>query len=81
MAIERLRAEQPEETIYNSSFQITFKKLRFAQDVTVNVGQLAGRAVAQQSPVVQNGNAGQTAVPAAQADQVTQSWLQKTFGP
>ncbi len=58
MAIEVFRSEQPEDTKYKTDFTITFKKIRIAQSVTVNLGQLAGRLQSSQSPLSQNGNAG-----------------------
>lgn len=60
MLIESLDVSQPAETRYMSDFSITFKKITFAKDITVNVGQLAGRNAPQASASqpTQNGNAG-----------------------
>ena len=60
MGISLARFEQSGETKGRSDFTITFEHIRFAQSPTVNTGQLAGRAVAQQSPTTQNGPAGLT---------------------
>lgn len=78
MGILSVRAEQPEETKGWSSFSVTFKKIRIAQSVTVNLGQLAGRAVFQAaaSEPAQNGNVGQT--PATPTQQT--SWLATLLG-
>lgn len=63
MAITSVDVIQPEESRGQSELAITFKKIRIAQEVTVNLGQLAGRAEFQQAPEVQNGNAGTKDVP------------------
>ena len=47
MAIATLIAVQDEDTKYKSDFTVTFKKIRVAQDVSISIGQLAGRNVAQ----------------------------------
>ena len=57
MAIESLAPSQSAESASRTDFSITFKKLRFAQTVTVNVGQLAGRAVYQRSQTTQQSKA------------------------
>lgn len=57
MAIESLSPTQGDSTKYRTDFAITFKKIRFAQAVTVNLGQLAGRAAQQQSPTTQQAKA------------------------
>lgn len=62
MAISSIRVEQREDTRFRSDFTITFKKIRFAQDLTVSAGQLAGRAVPQRADIVRNGNAGREEV-------------------
>lgn len=80
MAIESLRATQPEETKYASEFTITFKEIRIAQDITVDLGQLAGRNAPQASASQpsQNGNVGKSDA----TDQQEQSWLYRwTHGP
>lgn len=78
MAIQNVRAEQPEETKSSTQFSVTFKKIRVAGSVTVNLGQLAGRAVFQAtaSAPAQNGITGQT--PATPAQQ--ESWLHTLVG-
>ncbi len=58
MAIASVRSEQTEDSRSKSDFTIVFEKIRTAQPVVVNVGQLAGRALSQRDPVTQNGNAG-----------------------
>ncbi len=58
MAILTMRAKQSEETRFVSDFAVTFKKIRIATTVSVNLGQLAGRLFSQKSEVSQNGNAG-----------------------
>lgn len=63
MAILSLRAEQGEESKYVSDLRITFKKIRFAKDIAINEGELAGRSVPQTSPKSQQGNLPQTDVP------------------
>lgn len=62
MAIESLSPSQGEDSKSRTDFSITFKKLRFAQSVTVNIGNLAGRAAAQQSPTTQQSKATTTNV-------------------
>ena len=60
MAILSIRATQGEDTKYATDFAITFKRIRVANDVTVELGQLAGRNAPQQGAAqpTQNGNAG-----------------------
>jgi hypothetical protein len=55
MAIQTLRAEQDENTRYVSNFTITFKRIRFAQEITINAGQLAGRAATDINTVSEKG--------------------------
>ena len=62
MAISSFRATQGQDTRYQSDFTLTLKKIRFAQDLTVSAGQLAGRAVPQRADIVRNGNAGRQEV-------------------
>jgi len=57
MAIESLSPTQGDVTRYRTDFAITFKKIRFAQAVTVNLGQLAGRAAQQQASTTQQAKA------------------------
>lgn len=78
MAVLSVRAEQPEESRTGTNFSVTFKKIRIAQTVTVNLGQLAGRNAFQAaaSTPAQNGNAGQTPATPAQEE----SWLATLLG-
>lgn len=62
MAIESLSPTQGDETRYKTDFSITFKKMRFAQSVTVNIGQLAGRAAQQRADTTQQAKATTTPV-------------------
>lgn len=79
MAILSVRMEQPEETRSSTQFSVTFKKIRIAKSVTVNLGQLAGRNAfqASASQPAQNGTTGQT--PATPTQE--QSWLSILKGP
>lgn len=61
-AILTCRMSQSESSKYESDVVLTFKTIRIAGDVTVNVGQLAGRLSLEQSPTTQNGNAGTSAL-------------------
>ncbi len=78
MAILSVRPEQPEDSKGATTFSITFKKIRIAKSVSVNLGQLAGRNAfqASASAPAQNGNAGQT--PATPAQET--SWLATLTG-
>lgn len=79
MAIQSIRAQQRAESRSVTDFTITFKKVRIAQTVSVQVGQLAGRNAFQAaaSAPTQNGNVGQTPVTATEK----QSILRSIFGP
>lgn len=80
MAITSMLAVQDEETKYATDFSISFKKIRVARDVTVELGQLAGRNAPQKgaSQPTQNGNAGLQ--PATQQQEA--SWIYSwTRGP
>jgi hypothetical protein len=57
MAIESLTPSQGADSKTRTDFSITFKKLRFAQTITVNVGQLAGRAAQQRASTTQQAKA------------------------
>ncbi len=57
MAIESLSPSQGEDSKYKTDFSITFKKIRFAQAVSVNLGQLAGRAAQQRATTTQQSKA------------------------
>lgn len=65
MAISKVAFIQEAKSRYVSNVAITFKKMRFAQDITVRVGQLAGRAASQRSDTTQNGTAGKESVTTA----------------
>lgn len=58
MILEMGRSEQLEDTRFRTDMTLTFKKIRVAESVTVNVGQIAGRASFQRANVSQNGTAG-----------------------
>ena len=62
MAIESITANQSGETRTVSEFTIKFKKMRFAESVNVNVGELAGRAAMSNKKVEEKGKA--TSAPA-----------------
>lgn len=78
MAILSVRVEQGEDSKSSSTFAITFKKIRIAKSVNVNLGQLAGRTAfqASASQPAQNGNVGQT--PATPQQET--SWLATLLG-
>lgn len=67
MAILSLSAKQSAPSRSVTDFSITFKKIRVAQSIVIQVGQLAGRAVFQQAGITQNGIAGQQSVSASQS--------------
>lgn len=77
MAIQSVRSEQDETTNDATTFTVVFKKVRFAGQATVNLGQLAGRNAfqAEATTPANNGIAAQTPVPAAD-----QSTLYSIFG-
>ena len=81
MAIQNIRAAQTEETKDRSEFRIVFKHMRFAQPVSVNTGQLAGRAFAQRSPVVQNGAAGLATPTTAESQSLIRKWTKGLVSP
>ena len=58
MAILSLNGTQGEETRTVSEFRIQFKRISKVQSAVISTGNLAGRAVFQQSSVTQNGNIG-----------------------
>lgn len=64
MAIESLSPSQSQESASRTDFTITFKKIRFAQVVTVNIGVLAGRAQQQNAAKTQQAKATTTTVTA-----------------
>ena len=63
MQIQSLRVMQGDATKYQSSFTVTFKKIRIAESISTTAGVLAGRAVAQMAQVTQNGTVSKTPVP------------------
>lgn len=77
MAIASIRAEQAEGSKYATEFTVVFKKVRIAETVTVQLGQLAGRNAFQSaaSTPTQNGNVGQTEIPTQEAGVINRSWL------
>lgn len=83
MSIQSLRANQPEETKDATDFTIVFKKIRFAQNVKVQVGQLSGRLVAQASASTpaQNGTVGQTAVTPTQKQTILRQFAETIMAP
>lgn len=74
MAIESLDVSQPEDTKYMSDFSITFMLINVAKDITVDLGQLAGRNAPQlgASQPTQNGNAGETDISLSAAEKYKQ---------
>ena len=85
MAILQVRAVQSRETKYESDFVLVLKKLRFAQELSVNVGQLAGRLAFQKAPTTENGNAGQKKLSPEEEESLLYSGLksviESVFGP
>lgn len=71
MAIQSLRVTQDASTKYISDFTLVFKKIRFAEEVTISAGQLAGRLAQQSADQTNNGVAGKEAVNTTK----NQSWL------
>ena len=71
MAIESITPTQGDQTKYQTDFSLTFKKIRFARTITVNIGQLAGRAAQQRADVTQQAKATTTTV----SDSRKQSFL------
>lgn len=81
MAIQSLRVNQDSTTKYVSDFIITFKKIRFAENVIISSGQLAGRVAQQSAEQTNNGVAGKEPV-TEQKNQSLLYWLIKRFlGP
>lgn len=79
MAIQSLRAEQRGESRTVTGFTVVFKKIRIADTVSVQIGQLAGRNAFQTaaSAPTQNGNVGQNPVSADAKGSI----LFQMFGP
>lgn len=73
MAIQSVRSLQGPATRYSTDFTITFKRIRFANELQFVTGQLAGRVVPQTAPQTQNGVAGKTPV----SDETNQSLLHR----
>lgn len=78
MAIEIAESTQPAETNQQTDHQITFKKMNFAQELTVSLTAKAGRARAQAAAAAPgvNGNIGQVDLSALGSSQVYQTWMQ-----
>jgi len=79
MAIQSASARQPENSRSVTEFEITFKKIRTVQSVTVLPGNLLGRmsigrAIDQRAPVTQNGTVGQLPLTQEQATQMYLRW-------
>ena len=70
MALESLRAEQNEDSKYISDFTVTFKKIRFAQEIVVQIAQPSGRTAEQEKPKTENGVASQKPVDPATRGQL-----------
>lgn len=83
MAISSLRSTQDDETATKTEFVITFKKVRVATDVTVQVGQLAGRNVAQTTVATptQRGVAAQSTPTTQQEESILNFGKRVLFGP
>lgn len=75
MAITSCRIVQSEESVSKSELTIIFKKINLAKDITIQLGQLAGRAAQQSAPTTENGNLG---TPPATTSQ-NRSWLSGAF--
>lgn len=71
MVIESLRASQGEDSRYISNFDITFKKMRFAENIIIKSGQFAGRHAQQAADKTQNGVAGKEDITSTK----NESWL------
>lgn len=70
MAISTANFSQGPDTKFVSEAMITFRKIRVATTVSLNAGQLAGRATFQQAAVVQNGNIGQAQLSAVSQQRI-----------
>lgn len=77
MVIQTMRAVQNEDSRYQSEFRLTLKKFRFAEEIVVSDGQLAGRNVPQLSPQTANSNAGTKDQTATEKSSI----LYKMFNP
>lgn len=77
MAIQSIRSEQSKDSKSSTDFTIVFKKIRIADTVTTQVGQLAGRNAFQAgaSAPSQNGNLGQTPIPTAEKESIIRAIL------
>ena len=73
MAIRSLQATQDSTTRLITDFTLTFKKIRFANEVSITSGQISGRAALQSSVQTNNGRAGQDPVTPTS----NQSWLKQ----
>lgn len=82
MVIQSMNATQPEETKSATDFTLVFKKIRTAQSVTSQSGQLAGRLVAQTaaSEPAQNGTVGQTKLSDGQKQTLLRRFAENLVG-
>jgi hypothetical protein len=71
MVIQSLRVSQDSASKMESDFTLTFKKMRFAQEVAIVSGQLAGRCALQSTSQTNNGVAGKDPVTTSK----NQSWI------
>lgn len=71
MVIQSLRVSQDAASKMESDFTLVFKKMRFAQEVVISSGQLAGRCALQSTTQTNNGIAGKDPV----TDTKNQSWI------
>jgi hypothetical protein len=62
MAIESLSPSQSADSASKTDFTLTFKKIRFAQAVSVNIGVLAGRAAQQNAAMTEQAKATTTTI-------------------
>lgn len=75
MILELGRFTQPEETKFRTDAFLTFKKMRFARQSSVQVGQIAGRAAFQRAPQTSIGTAATQPVTPAQSESVYHRFL------
>lgn len=71
MAIQSLRVSQDASSKYFSDFVLVFKKMRFAEEIKIAAGQLAGRCALQSADKTNNGVAGKEDLDTTK----NQSWL------
>jgi len=63
MAIENLRVTQSEDSKYVSDFSVTFKKIRYAKNITVDFNTLSGRSQSMVSVDSPNSSANVSLIP------------------